>query len=229
MSLPDYLEGCALLAVTLGAVVMAARRIVATRLEGLRGAEWLLAWSLIAAIGVIGVHLLPALAGLLSRGTVIVAALAALVLAYRLPRGGPGRTAKPPFEGPRSRFSIAVGGMALLALGAYVTTLAIGLGGRPTLNLDTATFHLPEVARWIDSGSICQIDQFLPDQAQGYYPANGNVVQLAAVLPSTATASASVDHLGATEILRWPYPPAFLPGSRPRASSPTPPASPFTA
>ncbi len=39
------------------------------------------------------------------------------------------------------------------------------------------------VARWIQTGSVWQIDQFLPYQAQGNYPNSGDVVVLAAVLP----------------------------------------------
>src|SRR4029079_15993038 len=39
------------------------------------------------------------------------------------------------------------------------------------------------LGRWIQSGSFWQVDQFVPDLAHGNYPQNGNVVQLAAVLP----------------------------------------------
>lgn len=183
MPLSEYVEGCALLAVTIGAVALAARRIVVACLADLRGAERLLAWALIAALGMIGAHLVPAAAGLLSRGAVVVVALAALTIAYRLPvreSTDPATRAAAPL---RSRTSLLAGGFAVIAVGSYMIALAIGLGGRPIVNIDTATFHLPGVARWIESGSIWQIDQFLPDQAQGYYPASGNVAQLAAVLP----------------------------------------------
>ena len=66
--------------------------------------------------------------------------------------------------------------MYLLATLAQLATV-------PALGVDPLNFHLPSVARWLQTGSIWQIDQFLPDQAQGNYPANGNLFQLAAILP----------------------------------------------
>ena len=42
---------------------------------------------------------------------------------------------------------------------------------------------MPGVAAWIETGSIWQIDVFLPYVAPGHYPNNGDVLLLAAVLP----------------------------------------------
>ena len=45
------------------------------------------------------------------------------------------------------------------------------------------TFHLPLVAGWLEAGSLWQVEDFVPDKAPGYYPANGDIPLLAVVLP----------------------------------------------
>jgi hypothetical protein len=68
---------------------------------------------------------------------------------------------------------------------AAVTALA-DLGrwaGDELVGVDPLTFHLPGVGRWIQLHSMWQIDQFVPLLAHGYYPNNGDVVLLSAVLP----------------------------------------------
>ena len=68
-------------------------------------------------------------------------------------------------------------------LGVYVLAFAIDHGGVATRDVDMTTFHLPNVARWIQDGSFWQVDDFVPDRAFGYYPNTSDVLTLAAVLP----------------------------------------------
>ena len=51
----------------------------------------------------------------------------------------------------------------------------------PSRDIDSLTFHLPNIGRWIQSGSIWRIDQFVPLQANGNYPHNGDLVFLSVV------------------------------------------------
>lgn len=37
----------------------------------------------------------------------------------------------------------------------------------PPLHVDMVTFHLPLVAHWIDSGSLWQVEDFVPDKSFG--------------------------------------------------------------
>jgi hypothetical protein len=55
-------------------------------------------------------------------------------------------------------------------------------------SVDALAFHLPGVSRYIQTGSLWHIAQFLPGQAQGNYPQYGDLLLLAAVLPWRSTA-----------------------------------------
>ena len=100
----------------------------------------------------------------------------------RPPRGPdapePGDGAEP--EGPvavwLNRAALAL--LALLGLAVAHDQLFVA----PTA-VDTLNFHMPGVAAWIETGSIWQIDVYLPYVAPGHYPNNGDVLLLAAVLP----------------------------------------------
>jgi hypothetical protein len=193
MSLGSYLAGTALFALVIAAA-LAAGFSVAARLPGIRGVARTVAIALIATATLIAINLLPAALGVLTRGTVAIAATATLIVAIAL-KGSDPLTNPKIAEGPADRLNkrgagvkgltpggvLAVVGVSALAI--YLAAMLARFGSTPVTFIDTVTFHLPGVARWIQSHSIWQIDQFLPGQFQGYYPNNGNVVDLAAVLP----------------------------------------------
>jgi hypothetical protein len=67
--------------------------------------------------------------------------------------------------------------------GAWVLALIVQEYPSPPLHVDMVTFHLPLVAGWLETGSLWQVEDFVPDKAPGYYPANGDIPLLAAMLP----------------------------------------------
>jgi hypothetical protein len=191
MTVGSYLAGTALFGLVIAAAIVAAMTI-ATRQPGLRGAPRAVAVALLATAALIGIHLVPAALGVMTRGTVALVAAAVLGGALVVRRRGraqagvAGQVGSDPFTGGDSRGLTPHDGLAALgvaALAVYLAAMLARFGSTPVTFIDTVTFHLPGVARWIQSNSIWQIDQFLPGQAQGYYPNNGNVVDLAAVLP----------------------------------------------
>ena len=50
-------------------------------------------------------------------------------------------------------------------------------------SIDILNFHLPGVGRWIQTGSLWDVHNWVADTAAGNYPNNGDLVLLAAVLP----------------------------------------------
>lgn len=187
MGFGGYLQGLILLGLVLGASGLGGLRLVGALAPELRGLPRALAVALLATALLIAVHLLPAALGVLGRASVAIAS-AGLILGALLLRRRPGAT--PPSgeaEGERfaraSAISRALAALCVGGLALYMLALLARFYATPPTFIDTLTFHLPGIARWIQSGSIWQIDQFLPYQAHGYYPMNGNVVQLAAVLP----------------------------------------------
>jgi hypothetical protein len=179
----EYLLGVALFAVTLGAVLAGSALVARRRLRALVGSELALAYALVATLGLIAVHLLPALVGVMNRFTVPACALLALFACTRV-RPLDDEPAPPPLpfvRSGRAGWVLALGAVALLA--AYVFASAREYALQAPLAVDTLNFHLPGVARWIETGSIWQIDEFVPDLYFGNYPNSGDVVLLATVLP----------------------------------------------
>jgi hypothetical protein len=185
MAAGEYLTGLGLLALVVGAAISIAVAIVRRRLPALAGLERWLAGSLLATAALIAINLLPAALGILERWSVALAAAGALAAAVALLRGPSAQVTarRPPGDRAPSPISVALAAVAVAAVAVYAVAILARLGGSPATFIDTVTFHLPGAASWIQSQSIWQIDQFLPGQAQGYYPGNGNVVQLAAMLP----------------------------------------------
>jgi hypothetical protein len=186
MTLGSYLAGMALFALVIVAAIVAAMTIAA-RLPELRGAPRAVAVALLATATLIGIHLVPAALGVMTRGTVALAAALTLAGAIAVWRRTAHQRSRSRNLSPADSRGLtpdgALAAVAVAGLAIYLAAMLARFGSTPVTFIDTVTFHLPGVARWIQSNSIWQIDQFLPGQAQGYYPNNGNVVDLAAVLP----------------------------------------------
>ena len=192
MPLEDYLVGVAYLGVTAGSVLIAAGLVVLRRLRHLDGAAMVLAFAILATTGLLVVHLAPGLAGVLSRASALLCAIALLVAAVLLTRGHETRRVHLP------RRPVELGGLLPRGLGG-VSVAAVVVGGAvvacwsvaaawsgtvlPSGDIDTLTFHLPNVAKWIQTGSMWRADQFIPLLGNGNYPQNGDAVMLTVVLP----------------------------------------------
>jgi hypothetical protein len=184
MPLEDFLAGLAVLAAMLGAVAVVTAIVVRRRLPHLDALEKALACIVIGSAVLIGVHLLPMMLGVLDRFTVLAACAAAVGLTALLrpaaaPQPAEERSPSPP-SGPVSWAFAALAPVFTAA--AFVAALGRWAGDE-LVGVDPLTFHMPNVGRWIQTGSLWQIDQFVPLQSQGYYPNNGDVVLLGTVLP----------------------------------------------
>ena len=183
MPVEDYLLGFAFLAATLATAVAVAALLARKYLDHLRGAPRVCALSLLFLGAVLAAHLLPAIAGVLSRETVLATGLLLALAASLAPGGGtsaPEARAEPP---PSARLSWAIAVAAGVAVLAQVLVFAVERGAVPVTAFDALSFHLPGVASWIDTGSLWQLDNFFPGYAVGNFPHNGDFLQLAAVLP----------------------------------------------
>ena len=183
MPLDDYLVGLGWFALS-SATVIAATALVARRRLGHLRAEPRALSVFLVAVGVLALeHLVPLALGVLTRATPSLAGLLLCLALLRLPRR-PARTA--PGPPPRTPRPLAHSVLAALGIGAAATAVVAYAGAvavRPFTHVDVVNFHLPNLARWIQTSSVWQIDQFLPYQAQGNYPHTGDLIQLAAVLP----------------------------------------------
>ncbi len=182
----DYIEGLAIFVAMLAACTGGAWLLIAKRAAELEGALRLLALALVATLAILAVHLLPAMLGLLSRASVLLTGALWLAGCLALPAARAGasdrsdqRVADPPATRPAR---LAAGFGIGVALALALAVLAENLTNAPQ-SVDLLNFHLPVVGRWIETGSIWQIDVFLPGVSPGHYPQNGDVILLAAVLP----------------------------------------------
>lgn len=185
MPVEDYLAGAALLGAMLAGVGTAAVVVVRRRLPHLDRLEAALALTVVGTVLLLAVHVVPLAIGVLSRGAVLLAAAAVAVGALTLVR--PARPIPPTPRGAplpgggRGSWALAVGSAAVVILAAAANFRV--WAGRELTGVDPLTFHMPNVARWMETGSLWQIDQFLPLLAHGNYPNSGDVVLLAATLP----------------------------------------------
>lgn len=191
MPLEDYLLGFADLIAVLAGVAFATRIVVRRRYGHLSGATRLLAGALIGMAGLILVHLLPGMLGVLTRGTVLIATVAVAVASTRIPAADRGPADPEPGGAPGTagaalpfnRFSWVIAAMAVTVVGAYFIAFLVAQGTLAVHGFDSTNFHLPTVARWIQTGSFWQVDSLVPGWAFGQYPNNGNVIQLAFIMP----------------------------------------------
>jgi hypothetical protein len=186
MPLDDFLIGAALFGAMLAGVAIATALVVRRRLRHLEPLELGLASVVVGTAVLIAVHLLPLMLGVLTRGTVLVAAALAVGLAALVrPAGDAGRAGEQP-RPPAPASSRASWALAMSAATFATVAAMADLGrwaGDELIGVDPLTFHLPNVARWIQTGTVWQIDQFVPLLAQGNYPHNGDVLLLSTVLP----------------------------------------------
>jgi hypothetical protein len=177
----EYVAGLAWLGFTLACTGTAAFLVVQRRLSHLPVPTAVLAGGVTFYGLVVAVHVVPLALGLLSRPAVLVCGLAVLGLALAVP----GRAAERerPARPPESRVSVVIAAIASLAIAAWLVGAASGRLPNPIITTDVATFDLPIAARWIQTGSMWDVIEFVPLTSHGAYPHHGVVSMLAAVLP----------------------------------------------
>ena len=185
MELGEYTVGLLFLAGTLGASLLAAAIVVVRRLPRLGGVPRVLAFGLVATTALIVVHLLPGATGLLTREAVLIVALVLLVAVWRLvpqlPGGEPLDAPDPMADSGPVSWAIVAFVAAILGV-AVVAEITIGLR-TPAEDVDSLTFQLPNIGHWIQEKSFWSVNQFIPLQAHGNYPNNGDLMFLAVMLP----------------------------------------------
>lgn len=198
LALSAFIEGLVILLAMLACVLATAWFVMRGRVTGLDGHLWLLAYAVVATAVLLAVHIVPGALGVLNRFTVLGASVIALLAAIRLrahssegtrrrARQRADRIAAPlatssrhGYESPWSwTFALAATGLVAGVSLHYVTS---SFGTAPG-SLDALAFHLPGAARWIQTGTFWEINQFIPALAHGDYPNNGDVVFLALMLP----------------------------------------------
>lgn len=187
--LGTFALGGALELIILGSSVGAAVAIVRRRFDHLSGAPRVTALATLTIAGVLAVELVPLMFGALTRGAVALAALLLALVSLRVParvcRADPMPAAP---RTPYARISWLLAGAAVLATAADWVAFVQAHAAVRVTSVDALAFHLPGVIRYIQTGSLWHIAQFLPGQAQGNYPQFGDLLLLAAVLPWHSTA-----------------------------------------
>lgn len=178
MALGDYILGLAIVAGIWGGAIALAWIVVERRLPRLGGAPRILAGALVATAALVAAELLPAVFGVLSRWTALGVALALPLAAWRLVPRTPG-AAHDDTPAPAAESGLVSTAFAAIALAAVAvaTTAKLWTATREASeDVDTLAFHLPSVGRWLETGSIWQVDQFTPLLPNGNYPHNGDLV-----------------------------------------------------
>ena len=183
MSAGDYLEGAIVFALVLGGSAVGAALLQQRRLGHLRGAPRLLALALLITLGVLAVHMVPAMLGLLSRGAVLAATALWALGASLVPaaRSSPAPE-QPPIPAER-RVALGLAAVGAVFTAVFVTAMLLDQATLAPGSVDILNFHLPGIGEWIQTGSIWGVHNFLPDVSPGNYPNSGDVILLAAVLP----------------------------------------------
>jgi hypothetical protein len=187
----DFIVGALTLAAIWGSALVTAAVVVRRRYRGSPAHVAATAGILVALTTVLLATVAPAAVGVLSRASasliaVVVGVLAVAVVPARAGGGVEAAGAGPPPGALAGGGSHWPGRAAIaLALVTATGTLALFLGRATEAfrSIDSVTFHLPNVARWLQTGSLWQIDQFIPFQAQGNYPHSGDFLLLSVVLP----------------------------------------------
>ena len=195
MSLTEFVIGLSFLVGTLLPISLAAWMLTRRAFGHLTGVPRVLCFALIAVTGIIVVHMVPGVLGFLSRTAVLVVSvlvggLACLWAARREPSFPPDLDASlieagEPDGGPAIWLTAAiVTGVVVYVLGYVILTR-----NQVVTGTDAMWFHIPTVARWIQTGTFWDVQStWSPGWAFGHYPNNGNVVQLTFVLPWSSDA-----------------------------------------
>jgi hypothetical protein len=183
VGLGEYLAGCALLVAVLAAAAWAAVALVRRRLPWLTGAPRLLAGAVAMTCALIAMHLVPLILGVLSRWTALLAAALLALAVARVPRTRAAPPAAEPARGGEGRPSWALVALAAAAAGGWLAVATKVHATQAIAHVDQLTVYLPDAARLIQRGSLWENDQFVPLLANGNYPQNGVVLQVAAILP----------------------------------------------
>jgi hypothetical protein len=199
----DYLIGAAFLLAVLSACTAAGVLVVTRRLAHLRGLLRGLAIFLVATAAVWAVHMVPLVLGVLSRWTVAFAALLLLAVASRVPsRSRDGLLVETPAE-DRDSWPLrlmALAGVAAVAVAAVV--LLIGRSPAPPA-VDAVANYLPQLARWMQTGSFWELTAYAAYLNHATYPQSGSMMLLAVTLPwssTFATSYAGAPFLAATAV-----------------------------
>lgn len=184
MSAADYLAGALLLAAVLVPTLVGALLFLRRRYGHLAGAERAVAYGALATLGLLAVHLVPLALGLLGRGSVLLLAVLWLAACALVPAASepdePDARTEPPEDSPVARY-LAVAAVAAVAV--LWLAFAVDQAARPPTSIDYSNFHMPDVAGWIQNGTLWNISSLIAYVAPGNYPSNGDVALLAFVLP----------------------------------------------
>lgn len=185
MPVGDYVAGLAAFAGTWGGAACVAAFVVRRRVPRLDPVARGLALALLFLAALLAAHLLPGLLGILSPLSVTTTAVAAAALASRLPAtptaGEPSPTPAP--ARPSGRASRALAAMAVLVASVGLVAVLLRLRNQPPIHIDAVSFALPGVAQWMRSGSVWDAGAFVPLYQVRTYPNNGELLDLAAILP----------------------------------------------
>ena len=182
----EYLVGTVAFAGTAAAAAAAAAIVLGRGFSHLAGAVRAVAFGVLATLALTWAHLLPGMLGILDRWTALAAAVLLAVAASltlpvtERPRLRTGSRGEPP---PSSLAAAALAAAAVVAVAVAAAAYLRATGAVPTMGIDALSFHLPGVGEWIRSGSLWEVSSFVPNQAHGYYPGNGDVILLAGSLP----------------------------------------------
>jgi hypothetical protein len=188
MPLGEYVTGALFFLPTLGAALGVAAILVRRQYPYLPALQRSLAFMVLATAAMVLANVAPAAMGILARPTVLVAALALLAGAWFVPAArseGPDPQPAPARSGP---ISIAIAVAAVGAVLVYELGRLRVLANQPISDIDMLGFHLPGVARFIQTGTLWRVDQFEPGFATAQYPNNGDFLILSAILPWRALA-----------------------------------------
>src|SRR6266516_2638023 len=185
MSTSSYLVGALFLALVLGSAAVAAWIIVrrqGARLDGPLARA--LAWAVLAAAAIFASHLLPGVLGILSRYTVAAASvLLAGIVSLVVPEQARTRSGQTAGRSRATEPWLTFGLAAAVITSVYLLAAFLHHATAAVTGPDIETFHLPNVARWIQTGSLWGVHDFVPNRAPGDYPQTGDLYLLAAVLP----------------------------------------------
>ena len=186
----EFAVGAVLLAITLGCCGGFAWLVLRTKLDHLDGTPRAVAFAVLLIAAMLAVQVASLVTGLLTRGTVVLTAVALLAATIWLV-GRPARrpaTAPGVLPGAGEAVSVAGAHWLLAGTGAALTAASciayVQANATVHVNsVDVLAFHLPGVIRFIQTGTMWQTTQYLVGQAQGNYPQFGDLLLLAVVLP----------------------------------------------